>query len=458
VSRLFFWYLLSGFVIFWYNNGYTLGGRMLNINKITYEYEKLTGKQSPLDGKIENILEEQNLFFEQNPELLPIYLDMLGKYNYYSKENIQSFLKSALSEEEIDFVFTYLRSNNSRFESSSIIAPLLFEVEKNSRAKAYSGLTTKLFEDVIEIKQKLQKHAELRRQDGIDIKEIKSNLEKIKQESIAKGINNYRTLKKIIIFEDFVGTGRALVEKFLSNNIKQLKQLKKLKIDICFLILEMSSLGEQKITDFIKKNALDNINYIKLKNEGFCSYEPDEDIDKIGSKLGMKEGKYSLKALVSTYLETPNNTISYFWQENSNWKPLFYRTNKTLVQNESELLALNNILKKYDFRKSQGVNTSNTSFDTSSSFSSKLGLMLIVLLRDGQSSTFENVCQMGSKVFNQNKESLIELIELLHVTKYIKINSDDSSTIELTEQGEYTAKSVKTEIDWKEFIDESVLW
>ena len=409
---------------------------MLNINKITYEYEKLTGKQSPLDGKIENILEEQNLFFEQNPELLPIYLDMLGKYNYYSKENIQSFLKSALSEEEIDFVFTYLRSNNSRFESSSIIAPLLFEVEKNSRAKAYSGLTTKLFEDVIEIKQKLQKHAELRRQDGIDIKEIKSNLEKIKQESIAKGINNYRTLKKIIIFEDFVGTGRALVEKFLSNNIKQLKQLKKLKIDICFLILEMSSLGEQKITDFIKKNALDNINYIKLKNEGFCSYEPDEDIDKIGSKLGMKEGKYSLKALVSTYLETPNNTISY----------------------ESELLALNNILKKYDFRKSQGVNTSNTSFDTSSSFSSKLGLMLIVLLRDGQSSTFENVCQMGSKVFNQNKESLIELIELLHVTKYIKINSDDSSTIELTEQGEYTAKSVKTEIDWKEFIDESVLW
>ena len=104
------------------------------------------------------------------------------------------------------------------------------------------------------------------------------------------------------------------------------------------------------------------------------------------------------------------------------------------------------------------MNTSNTSFDTSSKFSSKLGLMLIVLLRDGQSSTFENVCQMGSKVFNQNKESLIELIELLHVTKYIKINSDDNSTIELTDQGEYTAKSVKTEIDWKEFIDESVLW
>ena len=99
-------------------------------SKLETKYLQITQKnRNNIDSWIKEAIDLQSTFFKKNSDFDEIYFSMLDKYNYYSKSRIQEFLKSILSSFD-NYLFTYLKTEDARAESSSIIAPLLFEIKK----------------------------------------------------------------------------------------------------------------------------------------------------------------------------------------------------------------------------------------------------------------------------------------------------------------------------------------
>lgn len=118
-------------------------------SKLETKYLQITQKNSNnIDSWIKEAIDLQSTFFKKNSGFDEIYFSMLDDYNYYSKNRIQDFLKYKLSYFD-NYIFTYLKKEDARAESSSIIVPLLYEVTENGRADVYNGLTETLLKDLI---------------------------------------------------------------------------------------------------------------------------------------------------------------------------------------------------------------------------------------------------------------------------------------------------------------------
>lgn len=426
-------------------------------DEIRTEYLKITNKsnESEISEEVKKTIEQQGLFFQKNQSLFGQYKDMLSNYNYYTRERIQQFLNEAVKEEE-RFIFTSFTREDSRPESSGIIYPLLFTVRKNSKTETFLDLTENLFKYVIKYKGEMNAYQELNYKEGPDLY-LEEVYYEIREQAKSHNIQRIETLEKLIIFEDFVGTGRSLVEKFLNKSsvLKQLVQLKELGIKIIFLILEISEKGEQKLKEFLKKNNfLDFIEYkVPKDTQSFKSYKGD--YESLSSRLNIQDGRYSLRALVSTYIETPNNTISLFWSDkNDIWPPLFHRTDKNILFKNESIDRLQQILEQYDFRMAEGISIENVGV---MKLSPKVNLMVLVLLKAFEMSVeWETARNTISNIFGISDYVSAEIISILEHADLITYN-DDLSEILLTSHGDSIISTIPKNSKFSEFIDESVL-
>ena len=173
--------------------------------------------------------------------------------------------------------------------------------------------------------------------------------------------------------------------------------------------------------------------------------------------LELNESKYSLHALVSTYLETPNNTISLFWRGNDkNWAPLFPRTNNNLVSNNEDTEYLKRTLEKYDFRKSKGLDFKDNRIKH---VSPKVNLMILILLSSfegGEKRQWSDIVSDIPKIIVIPKDNDYEIVDALKRAGYIQYEGDYSE-IKLTKLGRSTIAGIKSIPKIDDFVDESVL-
>ncbi|MFM0760362.1 hypothetical protein P7J26_09230 [Streptococcus suis] len=430
-------------------------------DEIRKKYLKITTKtdSSEISDWIEIAIKKQGEFFTQNSGLYESYSAMLDEYNYYSKLRIQNFLKAKVASKE-NFIFTYLKKEEEREESSGIITPLLYEIRENSKAETYTGLTNQLFHWIIIFKEEIEAYYSLLVENGgrssVELEDI---FQDIKKRAKSHQINKIDTLDEIIIFEDFVGTGNSLIDKFLNTGttLTQLKKLKELKVRIIFCFLEISQVAQNKLIDFLKCNELENTIIYEVPEDTlwFKSYEGE--YAQVLKCLELKESKYSLHALVSTYLETPNNTISLFWRGNDkNWAPLFPRTNNNLLSNNEDTEYLKRTLEKYDFRKSKGLDFKDNRIKH---VSPKVNLMILILLsgfEGREKRQWDDIVSDIPKIISIPKDSCYEIVDALKRAGYIQYVGDYSE-IKLTKFGRSTIAGVKSIPKIDDFIDESVL-
>lgn len=423
-------------------------------SKLETKYLQITQKNmNNIDSWIKDAIDLQSNFFKKNSDFDEIYFSMLDNYNYYSKNRIQDFLKHKLSSFD-NYIFTYLKKEDARAESSSIITPLLYEIKENARANVYNGFTETLLKDLIRFIGEYRAWAELLEECGSLNLELDNLANEIRQTANSKNIRKYKSLNRIIIFEDFVGTGTSLVSKFLNKPeiIEYINSLKAFGIKITFLFLEISLQGEDKLQEYINQNGFtDTINYfVPQDSTGFIGYQGD--FKNLTEKLKIRDEEYSLNALVSSYLETPNNTIALFWKSNNrDWKPLFPRTNWFLLEREDDLKELEDLLVKCDFRNSPGVQLSSIKTD------GKINLILLVLLNNLNNVAYAQATNIVAKILHSPSGLINQILYALKNAGYIKLEGDFSN-VKLTRKGKSTIAGVSKLPKWNDFIDENALF
>lgn len=418
------------------------------------KYLQITQKtENNIDSWIKDAIDLQSNFFKHNNDFDEIYFSMLDKYNYYSKSRIQEFLKSILSSFD-NYLFTYLKTEDARAESSSIIAPLLFEIKKNGRAEVYNGLTETLLKNLIRFIGEYRAWVELLEECGGPNIELDDFEDEIRKSANSNNIRKYKSLDRIVIFEDFVGTGTSLVSNFLNRReiSEYVNKLKTFGIKITFLFLEISSQGEQKLVEYIIQNGFeDTIDFfVPQDSTGFTSFKGD--YKKLTKKLKISDEKYSLNALVSSYLDTPNNTIALFWKSNTrgNWEPLFPRTNWSLLEREDELNKLEELLEKCDFRCSKGIKLSTIKTDR------KINLKILVLLKHLNNVKYVQATSIVAKILKSPPGLIHQILNALKNAGYIELEGDFSN-VKLTTHGKSTIAGVSKLPKLDDFIDENAL-
>ena len=422
-------------------------------SKLETKYLQITQKnRNNIDSWIKEAIDLQSTFFKKNSDFDEIYFSMLDNYNYYSKNRIQDFLKYKLSDFD-NYIFTYLKKEDARAESSSIIVPLLYEITENGRADVYNGFTETLLRDLIRFIGDYRAWADLLEECGSPNLELDNLANEIRQTANSKNIRKYKSLKRIIIFEDFVGTGTSLVSKFLNKPevIEYINSLKTFGIKITFLFLEISVQGEDKLQEYINQNGFtDTIDYfVPQDSTGFIGYQGD--FKNLTKKLKIRDEEYSLNALVSSYLETPNNTIALFWKSNNrDWEPLFPRTNWSLLEREDDLKELEDLLEKCDFRRSKGIELSTIKTNR------KINLKILVLLKHLNNVKYAQATSIVAKILNSSSGLIHQILNALKNTGYIELDGEFSN-VQLTRYGRSAIAGVSQLPKLNDFIDENAL-
>ena len=422
-------------------------------SKLETKYLQITQKNiNNIDSWIKEAIDLQSTFFKKNSGFDEIYFSMLDNYNYYSKNRIQDFLKCKLSYFD-NYIFTYLKKEDARAESSSIIVPLLYEITENGRADVYNGLTETLLKDLIRFIGDHRAWAELLEECGSPNLELDKLANEIRLTANSKNIRKYKSLNRIIIFEDFVGTGTSLVSKFLNKPeiIEYINSLKAFGIKITFLFLEISVQGEDKLQEYINQNGFtDTIDYfVPQDSTGFIGYQGD--FKNLTKKLKIRDEEYSLNALVSSYLETPNNTIALFWKSNNrDWEPLFPRTNWSLLEREDDLKELEDLLEKCDFRCSKGIELSTIKTNR------KINLKILVLLKHLNNVKYAQATSIVAKILNSSSGLIHQILNALKNAGYIELDGEFSN-VQLTRCGRSAIAGVSQLPKLNDFIDENAL-
>lgn len=158
-------------------------------------------------------------------------------------------------------------------------------------------------------------------------------------------------IENLILFDDISGTGSTIID-FFKKYLQILKEKDSLKIYLLVYIISEKAheeiikfCGEQGINIIIKHIILVK----KCFEKGYIYYDEAYEKEKIIRKLeeeicGDKGKEYILgyknsQLLVSLHRNTPNNTLSSFWYENSRWKGLFPREKMILTKIDRKKLS-----------------------------------------------------------------------------------------------------------------------
>lgn len=266
---------------------------MSKIKEISRACIKRWGEE---DENIKNFSNKVGKFISQlecDEETGEILLELLREYNYYSKKRIDDILRGFYKKLE-EFDLPKSRTIYSRIEKGPKInsSNNLLEEFKilNKIGNNYSYDITKM-----------------------DIGQLKY-------------VNN------IIFLDDIIGSGNTII-RFLKENENKIKNK---NIIIC--CIEIMKEAKENIEEYLKLIKCDSviISY-KQTEKAFSSKGIFNKDAKNKKKILVKFEEERLKAndyvlgykgseaLTTFYRNTPNNTISSYWIDKKNWKPLFPR-------------------------------------------------------------------------------------------------------------------------------------
>ena len=161
-------------------------------------------------------------------------------------------------------------------------------------------------------------------------------------ESVEKELHNRPTVQRLVIIDDFSGTGRSLISG-LRKRLEILQSANAKGVRIVVMALVGFGEARDRIESFIDRNQLD-------ADVVFCDELGEEDrafsdvsrtfTDPVERKrakavaeakgIGIERrqplGFENTEALIVFYQSCPNNTLPIFWSKNNDWKPVFPRT------------------------------------------------------------------------------------------------------------------------------------
>lgn len=253
------------------------------------------------DYKTQNFSGKLGRFVSQlgsNTDLGKVFLDLVRHYNYYSRERLDQLIVKFYSiitkELKLDEDFTIY----SRIEDDSKIDSSNFFLEE---FKVLNNISNHFSYDI----EKLN-------------------------------IEDFDNIHNVIFIDDIIGSGKT-VKRFFEKNKKKL-----LKVNCFIFCIEMLEEGKDYLENFFNTNEFKckiichNL-HKKAFSENYIFCETCKDNEMLlrdfERTLWRKEsnnilGYENSQAIVSFFRNTPNNTLSSFWFENTKWKGLFPRDDK----------------------------------------------------------------------------------------------------------------------------------
>jgi hypoxanthine phosphoribosyltransferase len=186
----------------------------------------------------------------------------------------------------------------------------------------------------------------------IKIQAIKTKRQQRIEKSVQEFHQNYLLVKKLIIIDDFIGTGDS-VSKLL-NEIHRILSDSGISIKLYLWVIEASESGMKMIKEKAEEFGIEiDISFYKKSIDVlaediiFSSDNIDEVkelIKKINKQIGMKPGPFCKNHAIASFVNAPNNNLTLLSEGNSNWTPLFLRTNRNIVQRNMSSTELKDTL------------------------------------------------------------------------------------------------------------------
>lgn len=389
---------------------------------IKRNYLKVTGK------KIDN----ESLYSFISSDLTNLekikLINILKSYKYYSEEKIIKCFKEFLNTLDPDFeekvnLFVPFRQRK-RFESSNLIFPQFIIRKVILKNKTADIITDDLIKDIISWKKwkqdkiiekqnLLQKIKEIEKIDDIStiektlLKKYKKDYKNIKiPKQKDSYINRLKDVENLIIFDDFIGTGKSILKFFNEDNIKKIKELEDLNVQIYFMVLETSKQAVQTIEEFTKTNNINNNFHLYYSSEfNIANSTQHESIRKIENKLKIKRDDYCIDGLVSTFANTPNNTAPLFWKQRKNWLPLFSR----IRENDDDLkLHQKELIDRFIILESQDDNKIKSEMNISPS--TVKNILYLVSIKE-KTKDFTTILANNLNITNYQSQAFINELE-----------------------------------------------
>ena len=159
--------------------------------------------------------------------------------------------------------------------------------------------------------------------------------------SLERRLASYNNVQRLVLVDDFSGTGRTLVEG-LKRESDFLRQVNARGIQIILIALVGFSEARHRVERFVEQSGLDIHIYFcdELGSEHKTFSEdstilPDPNTRERAKQIAETKGVIlerrqplgygNTQALVIFHQSCPNNTLPIFWSRNNNWIPLFPR-------------------------------------------------------------------------------------------------------------------------------------
>lgn len=224
-----------------------------------------------------------------------MFLELIKYYNYYSRSNIQNILEGFDKFINYQLKLDLYKTKYSRIQNTSKIDSSNYFLEE-----------FKIINDVPN--------------------DLCIDVEKAEKEE-------FKNIENIVFFDDIIGSGKT-ISKFFMQNFDKLKE-----VNCYILCIEIMSDSKNYLEPFFEENNINcELHGYNIQDKAFNIDILGEDylkkeklVYELEKKIWGKESDFIMgfensQAIVSFFRNTPNNTISSFWYDNSNWKGLFPRT------------------------------------------------------------------------------------------------------------------------------------
>lgn len=276
---------------------------------------------------------------KEHPKIQNIIVDCINKdYKYYSEELIKDFfikfhiqldeqlIKRRQELEKAVYFLNVLNKDTYKSNSSDDMVNLYIKV--NDLPNEYF----KQLSTVMDIEVKFERHLAGSKEYEYYTEEI---YRKEREAQIALWTKRLKNKKILVLIDDYSGSGSTIddfiskIKDYIPNNIKKI-------FVVCVHITEGAKV---RIKKSLEKNCFEGqVVYYECSSKYFENKPQDElliekferDIVKPSREKDIL-GFASTESVVTTYRNTPNNTLSLFWSDNPNeiaWKPLFPRDHK----------------------------------------------------------------------------------------------------------------------------------
>lgn len=348
--------------------------QLKNFNELVHLWDL---DQEERDKKIEIFqMWEKNL----NKDEFETILEICNHFNYYSYkltaeayksifdknacniDKFETFIEQSLFfplrkkdrvESAVDMFSSFRLVNNIDANRTKMVCPADYLMQYKTSIDYFGKLVKENDQKSIEDKkiiQNLENQLILNKKNKIISKKIKKRINRLqeikdKREYLLKKkvevfLENYLSVKNMIIIDDFIGTGDSVVS-FLKK-IGSILVDSTIGIKFHLWVIEASESGIKAIEETVKQLGIDfDISFYKesinvLEEDKIFSpeniSEVKEIIGNINKRNKLRPSRYCKNHAIASFVNAPNNNLTLLSEESSTWTALFLRTKRNKVE------------------------------------------------------------------------------------------------------------------------------